>query len=337
MLDYINVKYWELCHDKSNLGYQRDNDYVAKCDVCGDSSKKKNEKRLHLYKKESYDSDSINCFNCGYTANMYSYLRDHHTDLLQSYMQETSYSKIENLSSSSNKNNFNNVLIIKEIKNKNILYTFDKPKELHNPNQEVINYLRSRGFTKDILLSKNKNTKFNIFLSKGIMKLEDKEIYLKDYIIIPLYENDKWFGFYSRSIYTKTFHTYIPDKNSGYKLWNYFSVNKKDTVYIFEAIFNALSTTLPGIACLGSDIDIDRLKELSKPVFVFDNDSTGRSKSTKYAKLGYNIFIWPDKIKEKDINDLLKAGWSIQDIDNLIVSNVFSSIIAITKLKLQLR
>lgn len=335
MLDYINIKYWELCHTKSDLGYQRDDDYSAKCDVCGDSSKNKNNKRLHLYKKESYDSDSINCFNCGYTANMYSYLRDHHTNLLQSYIQETGYNKIDSL----NKNNYNNtnILIIKEVNKKNILFTFDKPKELYNPNQEVIDYLRSRGFTKEILLSKTKNTKFNVYLSKGIIKLEDKEVYLKDYIIIPLYENDKWFGFYSRSIHTKTFHTYIPDKNTGYKLWNYFSVNKKDTVYIFEAIFNALSTSLQGIACLGSDIDIDRLKELSKPVFVFDNDSTGRAKSMKYAKLGYNVFIWPDKIKEKDINDLLKVGWSVESIDKLIVDNIFSSLMALTKLKLQLR
>lgn len=330
-LNFINVKYWELCHSGETLGYHRDDDYSAKCDVCGDSKKNKSVKRLHLYKKSSYDDDSIKCFNCEYTGTMYSYLKNYHPDLFQSYTQELGYNKINSLSESKN-----NVLSIQEVKKKNTLYTFDKPNELVNPTSEVLDYLKSRGFTKEFLKNQlsRKNINFKLYFSKGFINLEDKTVNLKDYIIIPLFEGDKWFGFYSRSIHTKTFHTYIPSKNTGYKLWNYFSVNKKDTVYIFEAIFNALSTTLPSIACLGSDIEKDRLVELSKPVFVFDNDSTGRSKALKYAKLGYNVFIWPDKIKEKDINDLLKNGWEVEDIDKLIVGNVFNSLDAEVRLRL---
>jgi hypothetical protein len=74
MLNPINVKYWKMIH---TTGYEHLDDINAKCDVCGDSSKSSKKKRLHLYKKSSYDEDSIKCFNCGYTATMYSYLKNY--------------------------------------------------------------------------------------------------------------------------------------------------------------------------------------------------------------------------------------------------------------------
>lgn len=328
MLNSINVKYWELAHSSEDLGYYKEDDYNARCDVCGDSKKRKNLKRLHLYRKPSYDDDSVKCHNCGETFTMYSYLRDHHPALLPSYAQEMGMTKLDNLQS------VPRILNIQEVKKTNTLFTFNKPPEFNNPTAEVGKYLKSRGFSKDILNEKLKGD-FKVYISNGTIQLLDKTVSLKNYIIIPLLENGKWYGFYSRSLDTKTFYTYLPPQNTGYKLWNYFTVNKKDTVYIFEAIFNALSTSLPGIACLGSDIDEDKLKTLSKPVFVFDNDETGVLKSLKYAEKGHKIFIWPSEIKQKDVNDLLRDGWTVEQIDKFITDNIFEGITAIIRLKMK--
>jgi hypothetical protein len=335
MLDAINVKYWEMCHSSEDLGVHRDNDYNARCDVCGDSKKRKKLKRLHLYKKSSYENDSIKCMNCNATFTMYSYLKKQHTHLLAPYIQETSINTLNTL------NSFKPISIdsaikieeVKKVEKTNKLFTFERPKELISPNSEVASYIKSRGFTREIL----KHHKIKLFLSKGMVSLgKGKEVNLKDYIVIPLVENEKWYGFYSRSIHNKIFYTYIPEENTGYKVWNYFDVNRKDTVYIFEAIFNALSTSLNSIACLGSDIDSERLKELKEPVFCFDNDATGREKALKYAKMGYKVFIYPDYITQKDFNDILKEGMTVESIDNLITSNIYQGIMAITKLTLQM-
>jgi hypothetical protein len=230
------------------------------------------------------------------------------------------------------------VLTIREVHKKNKLRHIPRPKELLQPNKKVIDYLKSRGFTKEIILEQYAKG-FKVFLSPGMVELPDKEdtktVNLENYIVIPLLENGEWYGFYSRNITTKTFHTFIPKENTGYKLWNWFNINKKDTVYIFEAIFNAMSTSLQSIACLGSDIDSERLTELSKPIFCFDNDETGRLKSKKYAKLGCPVLIYPDEVKEKDINDLLKNGWTVNQIDELIVNNIYTGMLALTKLTLQ--
>jgi hypothetical protein len=346
VLNPINVKYWELAHTLDNLGSHKSDDYSARCDVCGDSHKKKNSKRLHLYTKSSYDGDHVKCFNgdCSQNSSMYTYLKNYHPNLVSSYSQEignTNITKLANYNSSP-------VLTINEVKKKNTLSIFDKPSSLIMPNHDVVNYIKSRGFTKEIL-SNPSNKDFKVFLSQGIISLPNKngkngkngnkDIMLKDYIIIPLLENGKWYGFYSRSIHTKKFHTYIPEENTGYKLWNFFNVNKKDTVYIFEAIFNAMSTSFPAIACLGSDIDEERLKELSKPVFVFDNDETGRNKALKYANKGYPVVVYPNEMRFnqdlKDINDFLKHNYTVADIDKFIIDNTYSGILAITLLTLQ--
>jgi hypothetical protein len=338
MLNPINVKYWELAHTSDSLGSHKSDDYSARCDVCGDSHKKKNSKRLHLYTKSSYEGDFVKCFNgeCSQNSSMYNYLKNYHSHLAPSYKQEMGYTKITSLSDTPK------MLVIEEVKKVNKLFTFEKPKEFSIPNNKVLEYLQSRGFTKDMI--KHQYTKgFKIFLSQGMASLYStegkKEVNLKDYIIIPLLEHGKWYGFYSRSLNSKTFHTYLPQENTGYKLWNWFAVNKKEKVYIFEAIFNAMSTSLQGIACLGSDIDEARLKELSKPIFVFDNDDTGRQKSLKYANQGFTVLIYPKDVvnnpKMKDMNDFLKLGWSIEQIDDFITSNLYSGITAVVQLTLQ--
>ena len=134
MLNPINVKYWELIHDSESLGYHKVDDYNARCDVCGDSKTRKNLKRLHLYRKPSYDDDSIKCYNCGSNYTMYSYLRDNHPELLSSYSQEIGHNKLNSLLPKKD-------IIVTEVKKVNTLFTFDKHPELLPPDINVINYL----------------------------------------------------------------------------------------------------------------------------------------------------------------------------------------------------
>jgi DNA primase len=87
---------------------------------------------------------------------------------------------------------------------------------------------------------------------------------------------------------------------------------------------------------MGSDIPEERLKELRDVVFVFDNDKTGIEKSIKYAKLGHKVVIYPKDIQEKDVNDLLKKGWSKDDLTELIKANTFQGFEAVIKLTVKL-
>jgi hypothetical protein len=43
----------------------------------------------------------------------------------------------------------------------------------------------------------------------------------------------------------------------------------------------------------------------------------------KYIEKGYNVCMFPDTLQEKDINDMVLAGKSVDEIMNIINTNSF--------------
>lgn len=321
MLDSINIKYWELsANNEYPLGIHKGDSYSKKCDICGDS-KHSNKKRLVLYRKSSYDNDSIKCFNCGYTGTMFSYLRNHHPDLYSTYKKELLRTSMSILQDSQ-------PLIISETLKRDDLVYFDITDQLVpiQESQEGLRYIQNRNVSPS-----------GIYFSYGIINVLGKQINLTNYVIIPLTKNDKWFGFYSRCIDKKIFHTYIPEQNTGFKIWNYFNITKYKTVYAFESIFNAKSSGLTNvIAMLGSDMDYDKYKDIDDIVFVYDNDATGREKSIEKIKKGRKVLVWDNKYNVKDINELsTELKLTETEIRDYILNNIYSGIIAEMKIKLR--
>lgn len=205
--------------------------------------------------------------------------------------------------------------------------------------EEAISYLKSRHFdlkdTEDLL--------GDWYISKINMNIGERFYNLKDSLIIPLYvpldelgSKFAMYGFYSRSISSKTFCTFMPEANQGYKIWNWFNINKEEPVYIFEGIFDALSAYHSGIrnviACMGATIPNERINELKDPVFCLDNDKTGFLNALKYCK-NYKVLVLPDDVKQKDMNEMLKAGL---DIKSLIQNNIYKGIMAEIKIRKKL-
>lgn len=323
MLDDINIKYWELSTNPKELGLKKADCYAKKCDICGDSKINHNKKRLCLYTKTSYDDDSIKCFNCGYTATMHSYLKNYHPELFDSYKKEKSNKSINTLV------NHSPLIINQDLKRDDLIY-FDLKNQLIplSDSEEGSTYIKSRGLSPNGMYFCNKN-----------ITIANKTINLQNYIIIPLLKNGNWYGFYSRSIEKKIFHTFLPEHNSGFKIWNYFNVTKFKTVYIFESIFNALSSGLTNsIAMLGADIPEDKYSVFQDVVFVYDNDETGRDRSLDKIKKGMKVFIWDNTYNVKDINDLKsKVNLTEYQIAEYIKSNIFSGIMAEVSIKLRRR
>jgi len=151
-------------------------------------------------------------------------------------------------------------------------------------------------------------------------------------IVIPLYHKSEMYGFYSRSIHEKTFFTHMNDANIGYKIWNWFNVDKTKPVFIFEGIFDAISSGLPNvIAAIGAKIPDDRIKELDNPVFVYDNDKTGLLNSLAMSKLGHKVYIQPNNLKQKDMN-ALKTETQL-NVSDVIESNIYIGIMAEIRIK----
>lgn len=190
-------------------------------------------------------------------------------------------------------------------------------------------YLNSR------LVGYNPEITGKYYYSPGNIQLDNDTLYVKESIIVPLYYKNRIYGFYSRRIKESGFFTFIW-KNTGYKIWNYFNVKPKP-VYVFEGIFDALSTNLDNVvASMGAKIPDERLRDLKdyckEVIFVLDADRTGLMNSLDYVRKGCSVYIPPNR-ESKDMNDMLKSGASKQELSDLIINNVYKGILAEVKIK----
>ena len=329
MLDPISIKFFKQAVGASEYR-ETPIDISCKCPICGDS-KTKNSKRLHLYQKG--DLTLLNCFNGGCPVEnktMYGFLKEFYPDLLPQYKKETFTNKIDYLKSQQS---------IGELLNSSSVKGWDATTSLEEKTQKVttLNLYPFMDDLSDKAKSYLNNRKIPIgkwFIANTDIKIGETTYPIEGFLVIPLLYKDEWYGFYSRSLDEKKFYTYI--STTGYKIWNWFNVDLDRPLYIFEAIFDALSTGLDNvIAGLGAKIPNERLKEISYPVFCLDNDITGIKNSIKYAEQGYRIYVQPLEYHEKDCNEL-KLNHPELDIPRLIKQNTFAGISAITRLKQKL-
>lgn len=330
MLDRLDVKYFKLAVGMDNIGKETDVDISARCPVCGDSRTHKNKKRLHLYTKGSVTN--VNCFNGDCSAHnktMYSFLRDFFPALLNQYKKENFGNTLQKLAKGETDDVFGQFKAKEEEKEREVL-THDLTPYLRDIAEvpEALEYLEGRGFS-----YKQQYGKW--YFGFQDLKIGETLYKITNSIVIPLYFNNEMYGFYSRSIYDKTFYTYMHDANIGFKIWNWFNVDKNQPVYIYEGIFDAIAAGTPNsIALMGAKMPDERLAELKQPIFVLDNDKTGLINSLEYSK-NYYVYIQPDKYVQKDMNELLLTYPGI-NIPELIRTNIFQGISAQVRIKSKL-
>lgn len=332
MLDRLDVKYFKLAVGFDSIGRENEVDITARCPVCGDSRSHKSKKRLHLYVKNSVTN--VNCFNgdCPvHNKTMYSFLRDFFPALIGQYKKEQFGTTVEKLARGEIEDVFGRFKK-EEVKKESEVLVHDLTPYLKDISEvdQALEYLQGRGYV-------YKESRFGKwYFGYQDLKIGETLYKITNALVIPLYYNGKMYGFYSRNIHDKTFFTYMHDANIGYKLWNWFNIKKDQPTFIYEGIFDAISGGLPNsIALMGAKMPEDRLKELKYPVFVLDNDKTGIINSIEYARRGYQVFIQPDKYKEKDMNDLL-MNHSDLDVTLMIQNNLFTGIAAEVRLKAKL-
>ena len=69
--------------------------------------------------------------------------------------------------------------------------------------------------------------------------------------------------------------------------------------------------------------------------YIFDNEPRNKEivkRMYSVIEKDFNIFIWPDDIQLKDVNDLVISGISIPKVEKIISTNTFRKLEALTKL-----
>jgi hypothetical protein len=154
-------------------------------------------------------------------------------------------------------------------------------------------------------------------------------------IIIPLINKEKIFGFQGRSLNKNSklkYITIILDEIPP-KIYGLDDINWEKTVYITEGPFDSMFID-NAIAMVGADID--KMFFISNYdvdfVMVYDNEKRNKQIVDRIENAidsHFPVVIWPNDIKEKDINDMVLAGLNVQDV---IESNTYSGLEAKAKL-----
>ena len=107
------------------------------------------------------------------------------------------------------------------------------------------------------------------------------------------------------------------------------NIRRDASVFVTEGPFDN-TFLLNSIAMCGADGDVGKWG-VSTPVWVYDNEPRSKEITTRISDTidrGDNVVIWPNQIKEKDINDMVLAG---HDVQSIVESNVYNGL----KAKLQ--
>jgi len=148
-------------------------------------------------------------------------------------------------------------------------------------------------------------------------------------IIIPLRDKEGTpMGYQGRSL-EKSGLRYITIllQEDTPKIYGLNKVNNDKTIYITEGPFDSLFLD-NAVAMAGADVSHSGSLLGNDVVFVYDNEPRNPDitrRISKQIEAGESVVIWPSHIKEKDINDMILAGHSVQSV---VQSHTYSGLTA---------
>ena len=145
-------------------------------------------------------------------------------------------------------------------------------------------------------------------------------------IIIPMYDTERnLIGFQGRSLgpnsvkyITVMLHEEAP------KVYGMDTIDTEKSVYVVEGPFDSTFVN-NSIALCGSDGDLEHFKTCDF-IYVYDNEPRNKeivNRIERCVRDNRRVVLWPNNIKEKDINDMIIAGY---DIMPLLESNTYSGL-----------
>ena len=113
-------------------------------------------------------------------------------------------------------------------------------------------------------------------------------------------------------------------------------VNINKTVYVLEGPIDSMFID-NSISVGGSDFKrISNLTTKDNFVLIYDNQPRNVQLVNTMKDMidrGYNVVVWPDYLKEKDINEMILAGKSVDEVLQIINENTCSTLKANLRLK----
>jgi hypothetical protein len=319
-MSFIDAKYINLISPRlSKFSKKKNGLYNFRCPYCGDSSRNKNKARGYIYKFKS--DHNFKCHNCGTSRTFTYFLKDLDETIYKEYLLERYKEGLTGKATVTpdpefkfEKPNFSKPL-------------FDLPSiSKLNTTHPAREYLLKRKIPEEFFSQLYFVENFNDWA--GILNSNTESR-----IIIPLLSKQKkLFGYQARSLEPNSklrYLTSIFDKRYP-KLFGLDRVKHNKRIFITEGPFDSMFID-NSLAMCGADVTLDK-DIYPDRVFVFDNEPRNYEIVKRYEKMidsGELVVIWPETIKQKDVNDMVLSNL---DVNKVIQCNIYGGLEAKIKL-----
>ena len=293
----------------------KNNLFNFRCPICGDSKKNKSKTRGYFYTIKA--DVNFRCHNCGASMTFSNFLKEIDTVLHKQYVFERFKDGKSGRGTVVEEPKFN--FQPPEFKQK-----IDLPKA--DSNERAKEYLERRKLNPSDFYY---TSKFKAWTNSHKKTFDDFN-YDEPRIIIPLFYKKSWIGFQGRSLGPNSvkYITVIFNENSP-KIYGLDNIRTDAPVFVTEGPFDS-TFLLNSIAMCGADGDVGKWG-VSTPVWVYDNEPRSKEITSRISNTiakGESVVIWPNQIKEKDINDMVLAG---HDVQSIVESNIYKGLEATLK------
>ena len=315
-MDLVDSKYIGIISSRLQKFKRVKSDlYNFRCPICGDSQKNKSKTRGYLY---SVKADmNFRCHNCGASMTLSNFLKEIDPVIHKQYVFERFKGGKTGRGTVVEEPKFN-------FEPPKFKPKVDLPKASENP--QAKQYLENRKLDSTKFYYTDK---FKAWSNSHKHTFDDLT-YDEPRIIIPLIYQNTLIGFQGRSLGpNKVKYITVMLNEEAPKVYGMDQIEKGRSVYVVEGPFDATFIN-NSIALCGSDGDLEHF-EAYDFIYAYDNEPRNKEivgRIERCIRDNKRVVIWPNTIREKDINDMVLAG---HDVQSVVESNVYHGL----KAKLQ--
>lgn len=291
--------------------------YNIRCPFCGDSQKHK--RRMRGYLIEENNKFRFYCHNCHLNLQFDKFIKKLDNTLYGEYTKDilmnrnTGYTTFTETKPKAVTNEF-----LFEL-----MSITDLPED-HKAKQFIQKRKIPQTFWDDIYYCEE----FKKWTNKQLPNKFEDLTYDEPRIIIPFFNrHKKYFGFQGRSLQKNASVRYITIilDESNPKIYGMNRVNLNGPYYVVEGPFDSMFVN-NAIATAGGKISSELVKmgsELNNAIIVYDNEPRNRDVVENIKKAifsNYHVVIWPEGLRQKDINDMVLADLNVKKLlqDNTV-------------------
>jgi hypothetical protein len=335
MSSFMDKKFINMVSNSlRNFKWKKNDLANCSCPICGDSETNKRKARGYFYEKAN--NFFYKCHNCGFGSNIYNFLKEVSPSLCKEYsIEEFKDRNPERKKGERDLFNFSSKK--PEFKKKDeLLNDLDRLCDL--PDDHVaVQFANMRIIPKQYWKLLYYTEDFGEFMKK--LDPDCLTVGREERLVIPFFNSHgNVVACQGRALnmkdeaearYTAKYITVKADKSIDRLWYGLWRTDPKNRVYVVEGPIDSLflqnSVAMVGAGALK---EIPTRFDNTPMTYILDNEPRNRqicSYIEKLIELGREVCIWPDTVKEKDINDIA-YNMSTRKIQKLIDENTFSGL-----------